>query len=138
MSQLLENIKLLVGRELDPKEIASYTKFQQLNQIDDGDPLITVLALMARSHLMMDTLPEQLADTARKTIELHQQTLREQSTLIAKDLVQSVAQSIQAAAQAAQAADTSWKTRWIRYGVAFGAGSVATAVLIESIRLATR
>jgi hypothetical protein len=131
MTPLLHNVSILLGRDLTTEEITCLSNFQRINQIDDSDPLITVLALMARSHLILETLPTQLQQTARETIDLHQRTLREQSTLIAKELVLTVAQDI-------QAAHTDWKTRWIRYGFAYAAGAVTAAVFIETIHLLVR
>ena len=128
MTPLLQNVAILLNRDLTNEEITSLSNFQRINQIDDNDPLITVLALMARSHLIMGTLPVQLQQMVKETIDLHQRTLREQSTLIAKELVLTVAQDI-------QAAHTDWKTRWIRYGFAYAAGAVTTAILIETFRL---
>lgn len=124
---LVDNVSLLLGRGLNTEEMSSLANFQRVNQIDDSDPLITVLALMARSHLIMETLPKLLQEKATETITLHQQTLREQSTLIAKELVLTIAQDIRTASLATY---TDWKTRWISYGVAFAAGSIATGIFI--------
>ena len=87
---LAKTIEALDGRTLSDVERASLHKFEQMFEIGEDDPLIVVLAMMAKNQLSVDQLPERLEKAAKVTIEMHQQTLREQSTLIAKELVVSI------------------------------------------------
>lgn len=87
---LVETVEALEGRELTRAERENLHKFEQAFDISEGDPLIVVLAMMAKNRLMVDGLPDLLQQKAKETIELHQQTLREQSTLIAKELLASL------------------------------------------------
>lgn len=121
---LIQTVATLVGRELTTEEITSLANFQRLEGIDDSDPLITVLALMAKSHMIMETLPEKLQKAAVDTIDLHQRTLREQSTILAKDLIVTVLQDL-------KSAQSDWKSRWMTNMAWFVAGSLLTAIAIN-------
>lgn len=87
---LAKTMEALEGRSLSDAERDSLYKFEQMFEIGEDDPLIVVLAMMAKNHLTVNQLPDLLQQKAKETIELHQQTLREQSTLIAKELVVSI------------------------------------------------
>jgi len=87
---LIKTIETLEGRTLSDVERNSLRKFELMFEIGEDDPLNIVLAMMAKNQLKADQLPELLQQKAKETIELHQQTLREQSTLIAKELVVSI------------------------------------------------
>lgn len=125
---LVENVKTLIGRELNEEEIRSLSKFQQLNGIDDSDPLIVVLALLAKGQLVMETLPDLLLSRANDTIELHRQTLREQSTLIAKELITELVKGI---AKDIKVANVDWKIRLISYGACFISGAIVGAIALH-------
>lgn len=124
MSRLVANLEILMKRPLTPEEINNLAEFQRLNEVDDTDPLLIVYALMAKSQLIIDTLPELLQQKALETIELHRQTLREQSTLIAKDLITVLAQNI-------ESANVDWKVRWLRYAGCFVGGALFAAAALN-------
>lgn len=91
---LAENVASMFGRQLSKEELDALTKFQLTYEIGDEDPLIVVLAMLATNRLYMQEIPALLQQKAVTTIELHQQTLRDQSTLIAKELIWTIAQNI--------------------------------------------
>lgn len=124
MSRLVSTLETLMKRPLTPEEIGNMAEFQRLNEIDDTDPLLVVLAMMAKNQLIVEALPELLQQKALETIELHRQTLRDQSTLIAKDLITAIAQNIESAAI----------ERWIRYTGCFVGGAVFAALMLAILR----
>ena len=131
---LVQSVKMLMGREqreLSPEEIKSLGDFQRAHQVDDSDPLILVYALMAKNHVVADTLPNLLQQKITETIEMHRQTLREQSTVIAKELITAIALDI-------EAVNVNVKTRWTRYAIAFLAGLVMGAAIIGTLWLLKR
>ncbi|CAG0992589.1 hypothetical protein RHDC4_02605 [Rhodocyclaceae bacterium] len=87
---LADTMEQLYNRPLTAEERTVAHRFQDMFEVADGDPLIVVIAMMAKSQMVAETLPDLLLQKAKETIELHQQTLRDQSTLIAKELIVSV------------------------------------------------
>ncbi len=87
---LADTIESLEGRKLTGPERDALHRFENTYDIAEDDPLIVVLAMMAKNQLTAEQLPDLMQQKAKETIELHQQTLREQSTLIAKELVVSI------------------------------------------------
>lgn len=124
---LVSQVETLIKRPLTSAEMANLADLQRINGIDDSDPLIVVLALMAKSQIITESLPELLQQKALETIELHRQTLREQSSLIAKELIIEIANSV-------VLANNHWQARWLRYGGFFVGGALFTAALTYFIR----
>lgn len=62
-------------------------EFQRQYDLDDDDPLNVVLAMMARSQMIIETAPDLLQQKVVETIELHRTNLREQAVLSAKELI---------------------------------------------------
>lgn len=121
---LVATVEALMKRPLTVEEMENLADFQRINGIDDSDPLLVVLALMAKSQLAVESLPALLQQKAIETIELHRQTLREQSTLIAKELITALAQNI-------ESANVDWKARWLRYAGCFVGGAMMAAALMK-------
>lgn len=118
---LAGNVASMFGRALSNEETDALTKFQDSFEINDEDPIIVVLAMLATNRLYMQELPALLQQKAVTTIELHQQTLRDQSTLIAKELIGTIALNLQAAGNRA-------KDQMLNYAFAFVAGLLTTAL----------
>ena len=87
---LPETMAALTGRALTESERDSLYRFEKQFEINEDDPLIIVLAMMAKNQLTAEQLPDLLQQKTKEIIEVHAQTLREQSTLIAKELVVTV------------------------------------------------
>lgn len=117
---LVSTIESLQGRPLSKEETASLAAFQKHFHIDDDDPLIAVLAMMARSQLILESAPELLQQKVRVTIELHQQVLREQAVLISKELIEDLSQHI-AGANALR------RGKWIPFAAGVLVGIVVVA-----------
>lgn len=128
---LISTMEVLLKRPLVNEEVANLADFQRLYSIGDDDPLIVVLAMMARSQIMVSTLPDLLQQKATETIELHRLVLREQSTLIAKELITTLAQNI-------ESANVDWKVRWLRYVACFVCGAIAAAIVFIALRMLGR
>lgn len=124
---LVSAVEALQRRPLTQEERTNLADLQSIHHIHDDDPLIVVLALMARSQLLVGTLPELLQQKAIETIELHRTTLREQSVLISKELISTVAQNI-------QAANLGWRVGLVRYAMCFVAGMIFCALATPGIR----
>lgn len=114
---LAANVEVICKRKLTPEEVASFAHFQQFYDIPDSDPMIVVLAMLATSQLAVEKAPDILQQKVSETIELHRTVLREQSVLIAKELITTVAQLI-------EEANVDWKVRWLRYAGCFIGGAV--------------
>lgn len=120
MSSLLIAVQTLLVRELASDEKDKLNKFQQLYQIDDDDPLVVVLSLMGMNTVLFEQVPDMLRVASSKAIEAHEQILREQSTLIAKELILSTFQSINDAVRA----QNTWMDRLIEYVLVFIVGGL--------------
>lgn len=118
---LAGNVASMYGRTLSKEEESSLKKFQESFEIGDEDPVIVVLAMLATNRLQLQELPTLLQQKGVATIELHQQTLREQSTLIAKELIGTIAMNL-------QATEREVKDRSLYYVFAFVIGMLSTAL----------
>ena len=124
----LENaVEVLARRPLTVEEINSLNLFQKMNGIDDSDPLIVVLAYMARSHLMLEQLPAEMNKMVNESTEYHRNTLRDQSSLVAKDLVSSIALGL-------EKSNKYRKFDFFSHLLAFTAGALLTALLVMLLR----
>lgn len=112
---LPDTVEGLLGQSLPKEERDALHRFMDQYGIDDDDPLIVVLAMMARNKAMLDGLPDLLQQKAVATIELHQQTLREQSTVIAKELIVAVGNIV-----AETAVGKKLRTAWIALAFTLG------------------
>lgn len=88
-------IEKLQKRPLTKEESLSINEFKSHFNIDDEDPLVVVLALMARSQIILESMPNNLEKKANETIELHRTLLRDQSVVIAKELISVIAENIE-------------------------------------------
>lgn len=120
---LISTIEGLQKRPLTVDESTSIKNFQKAFDIEDDDPLVVVLALMSRSQLILESMPTLLQQKSNETMELHRTVLREQSVLIAKELISDVAQHIDAANRAL-------KARLLRYVGCFVGGALCTTGVI--------
>ena len=119
---LISAVEKLQKRALLPAEITALNDLQQLYKIDDDDPLVVVLALMARSQNILESVPEILQQKVVETIELHRTLLRDQAVLISKELIGTIAHNI-------DATHVDWKMKWTRYVGFFAAGVITTIIL---------
>ena len=120
MSSLADAIQILHGRDLTSLERHSLTKFQELYEINDSDPLVIVLAMMGANRLTLESAPELLQKKAMELIELHRLTLREQATIIAKELITTLAENIYDSARV----QNTWKDRLTEFALVFLVGGL--------------
>ncbi len=115
MTDIDKSIAELLGRKLTAEEITGLHNFKSRYDIDDTDPLAIVLALVGANTVLMNSMPNLLLQKADETIELHRTTLREQSTIIAKDLIATLSSNI-------AMGNASYKTLaiWFAFGSIFG------------------
>lgn len=125
---LVANIEALMKRKLTAEETAKLADFQSVFKIADDDPIIVVLGMMAMNQMVAEQLPERLKKHAIETIELHRIVLQEQSVLMSKELIATIAGQVRLAGLGVQAA-------WIRYAGFFAAGLVVGMVVLRMLRL---
>lgn len=116
MTDINKSIAELLNRSLTVEEITGLNNFKGRYDIDDSDPLAIVLALVGANTVLMNSMPNLLQQKASETIELHRTTLREQSTIIAKELIGTLSSNI-------SGANASYKALafWFSCGTVFGA-----------------
>ena len=112
---LATTVEILQKRALTPSEMANLQEFQRHFKLDDNDPLMVVLAMMARSQLIVETVPDLLQQKVTETIELHKSVLRDQAVLISKELIKELTHQI-------LAANANGKAMWARSAACFVAG----------------
>lgn len=91
---LVSAVEQLQKSPCTASQIETLNEFQKIHKIGNDDPLVIVLALMARSQLILESTPTLLKQKADETIELHRTMLRDQSVIIAKELVGTLTQII--------------------------------------------
>lgn len=116
-------VEKLQKTPLSPSSVLSLNAFQKEFNVEDDDPLIVVLALMARSQIIIESAPDLLQQKVVETIELHRNVLRDQATLIAKDLITVVAGEVE------KVAYKKYKTRALVYAGIFVAGMVFSVII---------
>ena len=120
---LVETIQKLQKTPLTPEQVTTMHELQKFYDINDSDPLIVVLALMAQSQLILESVPNQMKKMVAETIELHRTNLRDQSVHIAKDLILALTPQI-------ESVNEDWKLRVGRYiGFFMGGMAVATGCI---------
>lgn len=115
-------IESLQKRSLTKEEATSIGEFKSHFNIDDEDPLVVVLALMARSQLILESMPNALEKKANETIELHRMALRDQSVLIAKELISVLAENL-------DKKNIKHSINWLLYAGLFVGGSMFTLMI---------
>lgn len=122
MSSLTNSVEAVMGRKLTPDEAVNIASLQRIHEMDDSDPLIIVLALMAKNGLIAESIPNLLQQKAMEMIALHEQTLIRQSAYIAKELIATISKEVVSTNEA-------WRVRWMRYGGFFLAGALCMEVI---------
>lgn len=120
---LITAMEALKKQPLTPEEVKMLQEFQRQFDLDDDDPLNVVLAMMARSQIIIETAPELLQQKVVETIELHRTNLRDQAILTAKEVISDISRLL----LAQQRNDTSnlsviWRQRM--YGFCAGAATM--------------
>lgn len=121
---LVTTVQALLNRTLNTDEVQSLNAFQKQFEVDDDDPLMVVLAMMARTQIIVDAAPSLLQQKVNETIELHRTAMREQAVIIAKDLVGLLAKDVlaQHSMDIEAAIKNKYMTRWMKYALGFVAG----------------
>ena len=125
---LASNVESLIRRKLTADEAMRMSDFQSLFNIANDDPIIVVLAMMAMNQIAADDLPEQLRKHAIETIELHRIVLQEQTLLISKELITTIAGKVKIAGLGVQAA-------LVRYAGFFVAGVIVGMLIMRYVNL---
>ncbi|MET3122302.1 hypothetical protein AAKU67_001896 [Oxalobacteraceae bacterium GrIS 2.11] len=81
-------------RDFLPQDHTQINYFQNHFGIEKDSTLMLLFVIWIRDRRAIEKLPEMLEQKARVTIELHQQTLRDQSVLISKELIGVIATQI--------------------------------------------
>lgn len=136
---LITVIEKLQKKPLSALEAAPILEFQKEFEVDDDDPLVVVLALMARSQLILENVPNLLQQKVTETIELHRTVLRDQAVLISKELIKELAQHIEHVnskelARHIAFGNMSWKRLATRYACVFGLGMVTAGFTIWFVK----
>lgn len=84
---LISAVEALKKQPLTAEETAMLQEFQRQFDLDDDDPINVVLAMMARSQMIIETAPALLHQKVVETIELHRTNLRTQAVLTAKEVI---------------------------------------------------
>lgn len=87
-------VETLLGRKLTAEESQVLIRLRDQYGYDDSDPLVVVLAMLGAHKILAEELPKKITDAAKETIELHRLLLREQASVVAKDLVGALAGTI--------------------------------------------
>ncbi len=113
MSNLSTAVQILLGRELTTKEKDDLSALQDHHHLHDDDPIVAILSLLGINKILIETIPEKLRKASQDAIAVHEQTLREQSTLIAKELILTIAQTINDKVKE----QSTWRNRLVEYAL---------------------
>ena len=132
---LVTSVEALLKRKLTPEEVANMAELQTFYKIYDDDPLLIVVAMMARTQIIAETLPNLLQQKVNETIELHRTLMREQSILMSKELIATIAEQIKVANMGLHSTKIGWRSGWIRYAGCVVGGGLLFAVAFRVGRL---
>lgn len=124
---LVDAVKTLHGGPLTEEQIKLLNTYQSMFELSDDDPAIQQMALTGLIGVRIDGLLSQWEQRIKETIELHQQTLRAQSDLVARETVMAVSNSM-------ARTKVFGKFRWAIGGLCFVSG-LAVAALLFFFRL---
>lgn len=129
---LISNVEALKKQPLTAEEVAMLQEFQRLWHLDDDDPLNVVLAMMARSQMVIETAPLLLQQGVEQTIELHRTNLRTQAVLTAKEVISDISHLL-----LKQQGDVSaiWRQRLSWFGAGAGAMLLVMGAAVLVVRL---
>jgi len=119
---LVSIVEKLQNKPLSADEAKALNEFQRTFNIDDDDPLMVVLAMMARSQILVESVPSLLQQKTKEIIELHSTVLREQAVVISKELIADVATKIKE-----ETAKEDRKKKWLDHFGFFVGGFVFAA-----------
>lgn len=128
---LVLTMEALMKRKLTADEVGQLADFQSMFKVQDDDPLLVVLAMMARAQIITETIPNLLQQKALETIELHRTVMREQSVLMSKELIDTIAKNIRSASLELKSEKLSWRSSWVRYSVCFIGGMILAAAIFR-------
>ncbi|MBN9424491.1 MAG: hypothetical protein BGO63_11325 [Candidatus Accumulibacter sp. 66-26] len=84
---LVDAIKSLLGRDLSEADMKDIAQYQKVFEISDEDPIVVVLAIISAYRIAIQSMLDEWEKKIMLLIELHRQTLQEQSSFVAKDLI---------------------------------------------------
>ncbi len=84
---LVDAIKSLLGRDLSEADMKDIAQYQKVFEISDEDPIVVVLAIISAYKIAIQSMLDEWEKKIVVLIELHRQTLQEQSSFVAKDLI---------------------------------------------------
>lgn len=87
----------IVGRALTEEERQILIHLREQYGYDDGDPVVVVLSMFGAIKIIADEIPSRIKAASEAVIEMHITGLREQSMLVAREVVGHVAGLIHAA-----------------------------------------
>jgi hypothetical protein len=135
---LIASVEAYAKRKLTIAEIKNLTELQDSYKINDDDPLMILIDIMTRTQIIADTLPDLLHKKAIETMELHRSNMRDQSVLMSKELIATIAEQIKAANLNLNSnlnlKKISWKAGWIRYVGCVVAGMFLYAMILRMSR----
>lgn len=99
-------IARIVGRDLSADERQMLVTLRDDYGYDDTDPIVPFLSMLGAHMVLTKDIPEKIMTASQKIIETHAVVLREQSMVVAKDLVGNLVGII-------HTADRTRKDRWI-------------------------
>lgn len=124
---LVTAMEALKKQPLTPDEVNMLQEFQRQFELSDDDPLNVVLAMMARSQMIIESAPDLLQQKVSETIELHRTNLREQAVLTAKEVIADVSRVLLDLSRRDSSSNSLlWRQRL--YG--FGAGVICALVCV--------
>lgn len=85
------SVERIVGRPLTKEERQQLNRLRNDWGYSDDDPLVVVLALTGSMSLIAQDIPARIQAASDKIIETHASVLRNQSNLIAKEMVGTIA-----------------------------------------------
>lgn len=123
--RLIDAVTQLLGRSLTPEESNGLAQLQQAYGLDDADPIVIVLGMIGANKILMESLPDALQQKSMQMIELHRQTLVEQSKYMSRVLVSTIAEDL-------QQTNRIYNQRWILSLLFFMGGIVTAAILFAA------
>lgn len=128
---LISAVEALKKQPLTAEDAAMLQEFQRQFELDDEDPINVVLAMMARSQMIIETAPNLLQQKVVETIELHRTNLRDQAVLSAKELITDLSALLLSQQKGVSAL-------WWQRLYWFGAGAASMLLLMGAALLTAR
>lgn len=90
-SGLVKSVERLIGQKLTSDQVQYWQRLQDMFGVSDEDPIVMVFVLLGVHQHLFNEVPARIQEATDKAIAIHRTTLEDQSSIVAKRLLEQLA-----------------------------------------------